>query len=714
MSGPVLPDLGFTVAITGHRQLAPERAGPLEVSIAAILADVAAALEQARMASPLDAQRALRLRLVSGMAEGADQIAMRAAKATAPWRAEAILPFGRAAFLQTFRDPAAGAQALDDLLDAETPVLELADWAWHGHADDDRTHEYWRARRYVTLGQMLVRQADLVIALWRGTPPEGRGGTAEVVAEARRAGVPILWLHPETGDLRSFVADPESPHQFPIGQPLEASLPGGGAAIRMAVSNVLPGADRARAAAIRTFLEAERRPLWRKADGSEITGSNAWPYAMMMWALLADRALYKWPFVRARRVPDAAGRQRRWRFCVLEIPFWWTTKLGGAPQAGAPDLRPAIAGATAADAPLAPFMRHADAVASRLGHHYRSGYIAIFLLAALAVVLAGGWLVWHDGKPGFVALELGAIGLAVYLWARMAPRGLMRIRGHNTHQRWLDARLVSESLRSVRLLSWIGFAGRRPAEAAAPPDGGHETPRPVWTPWLVNAIAACPPMPQGAFTPARIGLVARALGHVIEDQRQYHHGNGARLEKLHERLDMVGLGGVLLGVVVSLLFLLMWLVAGHPWMAGDCTPEAVQAVLQRPLNSPGLAGAMHAWAARCESDGDREWLHHWGYAAAFFGSIGPAFAAAMASIRYHGDYERFAKRSEETAAVLARLKMRADDLVRRAGSGEAARQAPAPPLFEDLLELTLDTQDILDKDLLDWRFAYAARPMPLP
>ena len=543
-------ELTLTVAISGHRALArgeepaPEAIAGAEARVQAVVANVLArtaqALNEARAANPLDAARPVTLRFVSGMAEGADQAGMRAAQATPGWRGEAILPFAREAFRRTFDDPAAGAKVLDELLTSGTPVLELADWTWPGLAKNHADGDYWRARRYATLGQMLVRQADLLIAVWRGKPAAGHGGTADVVVEAYRAGVPILWLHPDTLAERSLVPDDDDAGAVAIGRLADLAQADGDGAIRSSVEHVLLGSDPAKAAEIEHFLHNEALRQWCGLNGKIMIGTSASLYAFMLWAVLLFKRVPKDAIPapdEARSKPEPLRAwQLNWVWPVVTArwrkPLAWLPRpvlgFGSSSDAKyptdiAPEQRDAIAKATADDAPLAPFATHADVIASRKGNQYRSAYVAIFLLAALAVALAGAWLFWHDGKPLYVTLELAAIGLAIALWARLSRSGLWFVRGHDTHQGWLDARLVAETLRASQFLSWIGFGGRRVLDETEPQpkDAGHDHARghhaqvrPVWAPGLANAIAALPAMPTGEMTPARIATLTEALDAV--------------------------------------------------------------------------------------------------------------------------------------------------------------------------------------------------------
>ncbi|MFI1051837.1 hypothetical protein [Streptomyces griseoruber] len=53
------------------------------------------------------------------------------------------------------------------------------------------THE----KAYVAAGQWIVEHVDHLVAVWDGRPARGPGGTGDVVAYARRLGVPVtvLW-----------------------------------------------------------------------------------------------------------------------------------------------------------------------------------------------------------------------------------------------------------------------------------------------------------------------------------------------------------------------------------------------------------------------------------------------------------------------------------------------------------------------------------------
>lgn len=752
-----IPALVFTAAITGHRDIPAARHADLQRIITRLLDETRGQLLAAMATSPLDASRALTCRFVSALAPGADQIGAQAALKTGDitpsWQLHAVLPFPLPLYRKlaqaALREQAMAQADIDtalaaigDLADKAHRVLELADWQ---PGAESPLAEDWKSRRYATIGQMLVRQADLLIALWDGNPARGRGGTADVVAEARRSGVPVIWIDLEKdGQVHSLTPDPASNH-LPASDLVahwrgaakppepDADIDGHAvaqahAAIAAATSQVLLGNDPARAICVRRYLDEAPAALWIEqgaANGAQ-PGDHYVAYAGMLYRFLkwptrlkrtlspqeiADKVapadLRSNPFRRAR----LAGKGR-WRK-VLLYPF----SFGVAPDA------PGMANA----APLLDHGQRADALATRLSNQYRSAYVKIFALAPVAVTWAVlSVMLPKDWKPALVVLELLTVGWAAGIYMRTraydpvagqaAPprwwRKLM-LPPQDTHQRWLDARLIAESQRSGQLLAWVGFSGRRPLEDTADhgPDHGaahgnhaedhdhgsdHAAPRTVWAPHYANAIAALPELPQdeaaggrqATITPPRIAQLANAAAKVIADQLGYHDLNHQRLAALNHRLDSFSLWAIIIAFIISASYLLLWAV-------NQPVPFKLWPVM---VDKHSLVYAAYGVLKG---------------SAAFFGAVLPAVAAAAAGIRFQGDFERFAMRSKDTATRLEALATRAHELAALATACGTAACADQPPLLEPLLGLLLDTQDALDEDLADWRFAYAARPITL-
>lgn len=149
------------VAVSGHRELGAETAALVSDGVRAAL----------RAAGP-------GVTGLSCLAEGADQIFARAVLELGG-RLEAIVP------ARLHRDglPRGVRAAYDYLLDRagrvhQCPFFEAT------------------AQAHMAAGKYLITQADELWAIWDGLPARGLGGTADVVALARRHGVPVRVFWP--------------------------------------------------------------------------------------------------------------------------------------------------------------------------------------------------------------------------------------------------------------------------------------------------------------------------------------------------------------------------------------------------------------------------------------------------------------------------------------------------------------------------------------
>mgnify|MGYP001199996579 CR=1 FL=1 len=184
------PRLTFAVGITGHRpnKLPPDAEARAASQLTAVLAAIDAACAARREKDARFYEEAShRVRLLSSFAEGVDRLAVK--MRPAHWEVTAVLPFPRARYEQDFveRDENGGivedrrsdfAAALRDAAE----VVELAE------GPDGAPADYARA------GAFVLRQIDLLVAVWDGAAAAGTGGTAHVVAQALEGGIPVIWI----------------------------------------------------------------------------------------------------------------------------------------------------------------------------------------------------------------------------------------------------------------------------------------------------------------------------------------------------------------------------------------------------------------------------------------------------------------------------------------------------------------------------------------
>ncbi|RKN12138.1 hypothetical protein [Streptomyces radicis] len=148
-----------TIAVTGHMDLTEESVPVIRAALQGVLA----------VHSPEE------LVGVSCIAAGADALF-----------AEAILSAGgRLVVIIPSRDyrgekvKPEHAETFDRLVEAAVEVHTVP-------------HETANRAAYEAANKELLRRADRLVAVWDGSPPSGKGGgTADVVIEAREAGLPV-------------------------------------------------------------------------------------------------------------------------------------------------------------------------------------------------------------------------------------------------------------------------------------------------------------------------------------------------------------------------------------------------------------------------------------------------------------------------------------------------------------------------------------------
>lgn len=528
----IAPLISF--GLTGHR---PDRLGKNNLpgvrrAIDQLLASIEAQFPQ----YPPQA-----FRLVTALAEGADAIGAHVAIARG-WRLDSILPFFREDYVEDFPVGPPRHQ-FDRGLASSRNVLEL-----DGHLDKDSS-----SRAYERAGRVMLTQSDVLIAVWDGGPSRGRGGAPQVIAEAVLEGIPVVHFYPDDSQPAQLLWDGLT--EVDLGQQsLDtvartglAALPG------LLASMVVPDTEDA--------LATER--FERLAD-RRWTIMLAYP---LLLALVGVRGLRRADF-RQSSIGDG-------------IP---------APCSGGSEFAERFA------ATLTPRFDHANAVAEQYAQAFRSGYVANFALAAVAVVLSLLGLVLPTGfKPVLLGLELSAIA-AILIQTRRGNRA-------QWHNIWLDSRALSERLRCLALSVQLGDLELRLSIGRAPP----------WVVDYVNATARMIGMPTGRVDNDYLGGVRDALIALIDDQGGYLRREATRMHKLEHRLHVAGTALFGLTALTCAGFLLLKMGMAHT---------------SAPYSS----------------------------LATIIGAALPAIGAAIYGIRMQGDFAGIAERDTQLAAELATMR----------------------------------------------------------
>jgi len=488
---PRLPFV-LSVGITGHRiEALPKDAVETIVRRfgTSLIELKAAALDLHRSERAFFSAAPPRLLFVSPLADGADQIAAEIALDLG-FELQAILPFDRETYRTTLHNSALN--RFDELLQRATCVLELP-----GELGDQH-------KAFVMAGRGTIAHCDVLLALWDGLPPRGRGGTGEVVEIAIRRGTAIAHIpvDPETSPRLLWGAfDPsvlteavEATAERPLERVHLDSLMS---------ALLLPPPD-----------EEDREFAERFADER----------------LPKIRARIEYPLLLAAAGVGRFGRKDFTNtHCVKQTREEWRRyreNCADAQNIAAPiDL-------------LEDSYSWADRLATHFAQTYRSGHIFNFVLGGVAVCLGLSAFMAPHLKFEFAGLEL-IITLAIILNAHIGNR-------NQWHRRWLDYRQLAERLRPMRSLKLLGIAA-----PDAPGTATNPVPR-RWIDWYASGIWRAMGCVAGSLDGERAARLGKVIGeYEIAPQVAYHRRNSAQIHKLDYRLGMIGFALFVATVAVS-------------------------------------------------------------------------------------------------------------------------------------------------------------------
>ena len=171
----------LNVRITGHR--AGVLTAPYVRSLRPVVSEIFKQLREAALNLQLSEDMfcsltEARMLLHTGLASGADQIAAKYARSSG-YRVHAVLPFEPDEYRKDFAE-GRELHRFERALAAADDIIALP-----GQRSDLEA-------AYVLVGESLVQQADVIVAIWDGQAARGPGGTAEVVGLALRNSVPVI------------------------------------------------------------------------------------------------------------------------------------------------------------------------------------------------------------------------------------------------------------------------------------------------------------------------------------------------------------------------------------------------------------------------------------------------------------------------------------------------------------------------------------------
>jgi hypothetical protein len=472
----------LAVGVTGHRaEVLPEGSVP---ALRQRVGDVLRQIEQGgrdllRKEGPCFAALPPKLRFVSPIADGADQIAAEVALELG-WELQAVLPFERSAYRASLANHGAR-ERFDALLDRATCLLELPGDAAHS------------LDAYVMTGRATVAHCDVLIAVWDGLPPRGRGGTGEVVQLALTRGTAIIHVPLSPGGDTRILWSAFDPTVVTVADDPGVARPLDRADVDTLLTGLLmPPPDEQEQDFLRRFLRERLRRIRARIE-----------YPLLLTAA----------GVRPFRARDLTTKHAE-----AQIREEWRRYRAGCAEAH---------NITAPIDLLEESYSWADRLATHFAQTYRSGHIFNFVLGGVAVCLGLAAFMAPHMRFEEAALEL-LFTMAIILNAIIGKR-------QEWHRRWLDYRQLAERLRPMRSLKLFGIA-------APDPPGTETNPVPKrWIDWYASGMWRAMGCPSGTIDRACAAHLARAIAeHEVEPQVGYHERNARQIELLDHRLEQIG------------------------------------------------------------------------------------------------------------------------------------------------------------------------------
>jgi hypothetical protein len=546
------PDLVLRIAFAGTRELTGERETTAAAALAAVYTEISDALHAVVARRGNDPRSVARfysdsqpvVRLVTGLARGADDLAARvlfdAAIPRTPLTAElaAVLPFPAADYLASQLALTESESSLSD--DEKTArvraiqsrftelsrqcayIVEL-DGRYVGKPADRKADEpgaVKRAAAYRAQSAVLLRHADLLIAMPDLDAEGSAGGTKETMHTALDLGLPVVLIDAGNGGTRVLER----------GDDVDDVLPAAAAAA---------GVSRRTIAKIVTTIVADPDQRQSAADDAEAQ------YTIRVLEEFFDRPTTP-PL---RRTAD--GKVERWETRRERAWKWFAARFGEARGQADPPI----------DAYLG-WRRRATSLTYHYVGLYRGGFLLNFGLATVAVGLAALSLVILTFPPetegGEIAqrtalITLGVIKLALLVAILLNTR---RSKTELWNDRAVDYRYLAERLRSLFYLPYCcsfqptrtspGYHSRRVRQSAVDwlldAIVRHVSPASA----LGNAVAdgqGTTPSDPAASVPRLRSSPIEAARRIHDGwltlQLEYHRSNSTRMRRMCLSLERI-------------------------------------------------------------------------------------------------------------------------------------------------------------------------------
>ncbi|MFP5329893.1 MAG: hypothetical protein ACLGHC_07135 [Alphaproteobacteria bacterium] len=497
----------LSVGVTGHRKeaLSAEACEALRERIRSalsLLVEGAAAIREQEAQFYTDDP--MRLLFISPLADGADQLAARIAVELG-FELHVILPFPAPVYRRELADDDSRA-AFDELIAKAGCVLELP--GEHEQPID----------AYVMTGRATIAHSDLLLAIWDGLPPRGRGGTGEVVEIAVVKGTPVVHLPTNPAEPSRLLWSAFDPTVITHRLERTTERPFDEFHLPLLLSALFaPPADPQERHFLAIFARERVRRIRARIEYPlmlAIAGVARFRPSRMREAVCAEEIRVEW--IRYRQ-DFAEANEISAPLDLLETAYSWS-----------------------------------DQLATRFAQTYRSGHVFNFVLGALAVCMGLAANILNRALFELALIE-AVIAAGIILNTRIGVK-------NEWHRRWLDYRQLAERLRPMRSLKLLGLAAPDPPGSESNPVARR------WIEWYATGIWRGLGCPAGSIDSRRAADLARAVAACeIAPQVSYHERSSKQVELLDDRLEQIA-GLFFIATIIVALAVLIGLKVAPDWM----------------------------------------------------------------------------------------------------------------------------------------------------
>jgi hypothetical protein len=260
-----------------------------------------------------------------------------------------------------------------------------------------------------------------------------------------------------------------------------------------------------------------------------------------------------------------------------------------------------------------------DQAAISYGDRYRSSYILVFAIAALAVCCAVLGVGFHGLARFATTVEFLCLGAILgIVWKNEFGRW---------HPRLIAYRLLAELFRkqqALAMLAWSLPAAEATHISGEAGEAPVPAPRDALVGWYFNAALRAAPLPAGQLAGPALQEVYRAITtSLVAGQASYHANRQREAEAAAHRFGRLGAESFLLTLLIVFgKLILMW-----------------EQYIWPPAHGDGM-------------------LAHWMTAAGFVAVILPALSAAFVGIRGYAELELLADQSVQMQRLTAQAESR--------------------------------------------------------